>query len=272
MELMAVMAVMGLLATLAVTSYFSAIRGMNKRRAADTLYKALVSARQRACVDSSQIQFLCFNVWSGAELTPEAQGDRVKQLKALSPTYVVCKELGRVTYRSGSLLGDEFTPLNSLIGATAPTEAVAKNNKGRMRLFNLTEGDWSDVSMQVVSSRGYDIASATTIGEFFPDREQMLWCFVMVDPRGVNWKVGDVYGIEAAPLATLPQNVFFGSPIGTNPGGNEKPLTIRFFPDGGAEKKTIRLSAMGSSVENLPDFTSITVDDNGTISPPTSWR
>ena len=271
MELMAVMAVMALLATLAVTSYFSAVRGMNKRRAADTLYKALVSARQRACVDSTQVQFLCFNVWSGAERMAEASGDRVKELKALSPTYVVCKELGRVTYAFGNLVGDEFTPLDMLIGA-AQNEAAAMQGKGRMRLFNLTKGDWSDACVRVVPSAGYDLVSATT-GESFQmqDREMMIWCFVMVDRRGVNWEIGDVYGIEASPLATLPQNVFFGPPIGSNP-GSETLVTIRFYPDGGADGATINLSAMDKSIDNLPVFTSITVSSDGTVSPPTAWQ
>ena len=50
-ELLTVMSIMGMLTTIAVTSYFSAIRGMARRSALKHLADTMVSARQRACME-----------------------------------------------------------------------------------------------------------------------------------------------------------------------------------------------------------------------------
>ncbi|MCL1921038.1 MAG: type II secretion system GspH family protein [Kiritimatiellaeota bacterium] len=279
MELMAVMAVMALLATLGVTSYFSAIRGMNKRRAADNVHKTLVTARQRACVDAAQTQVLFFNVWSGAEKLPQNAGDDTKMLKALAPSYVVCKALGRVTFVQGDLIGDEFTPLDSLIG-TARSLSEVKSSHGRMRLFNLTRGDWSDVYTKVIPDVGPEISSplAMTGARLNQAGDMMIWCFVKASAasggHNVPWEPGDIYGIEVTPLAALPQNVFFGGNLApsANGGPDSRVQTIRFFPDGGAEGGSVMLTSKEPTPWSFKRFTSITVGSDGKVSPPDPWQ
>ena len=55
LELLAVMSIMALLTTLAVTSYFSAVRGMGRRSAVNNLANTLIQARQRACMDNARV-------------------------------------------------------------------------------------------------------------------------------------------------------------------------------------------------------------------------
>jgi hypothetical protein len=266
-----------LLSVLGATSFVSASRGMNKRRAADNLHKALIAARQRACVDAAQTQFICFNVWSGEEKNTT---DPVLQKTALTPMYVVCRALGRITYTLGSdLLGDEFTPLDKLFGTLDYSKLSSYS--GRIRLFNLTQNNWSDAYMGVVPQKGHPLYSATATTAVPPlndEAQQMVWCFVLENNRGVNWKVGDVYGIEVGPPASLPQNIFFTA-LGNTPGSDNR-LFIRFSPDGQASGGVA--SGNGSVIPSSPisiglmtldnvEYTSIDVESSGRIRPPRTW-
>ena len=60
LELLAVMSIMAMLSTLAVTSYFGAIRGMASRGAKKHFQNTLLLARQRACIDGARVRLMAF--------------------------------------------------------------------------------------------------------------------------------------------------------------------------------------------------------------------
>ena len=249
MELLAVMAIMGILSTMAITGYFSAVRGMARRRAVSNLVAALSQARQRACIDGTRTALVCYNVKSDANST---------DLKTVSPTYVVCKALGRVTSIASGKIGDEFTPLDKIFGLTPPPSgASAYKSFGSRRLYNLSRTGWTDVGVTVdASTYNYELISGLS-GENF-GMPTLLWCFTKVPGGSDNagWQVGDLYGIEVSPPGIFPKNVYFGKLMADD----KTQINVLFKPNGSARGESISIVA-----QNGINIATITVGDSGTV-------
>lgn len=246
MELLAVMAIMGILSTLAVTGYFSAVRSMARRRAVSNLMAALMQARQRACIDGTLTSLVCYNVKSEATSS---------DLKTITPTYVVCKALGRVTSIAGGKIGDEFTPLDTIFNMGA-------SNFGSRRLYNLSPRPgtgWTDVRAGVeIDAYLGDLKSPLSDDNF--ENPKLLWCFNKA-PGGVDsagWQVGDMYGVDVSPPASFPKNVFFGGSLAG--GNNTTQIKVMFKPDGTATGQNIEIVAQDGKT-----IATIRVDSNGNV-------
>ncbi len=237
LELLAVMSIMGLLTTLAVTSYFGAARGMARRGAIKHMVNTLTLARQRACMDNSRVSVVLYNEVSGI-LDADSGGTQT----AVIPSYVVCKEVGKISLVTGNYLVDEFNALDTMF-TTAKLENSA-SYKGGFRVYNLSEGGFSFVFPWVVNSE------AMIQGRQSPYKPRPIadtrinaWCFeinrnVPVREDGNQWNVGDSYGVEAAPVQTLPK-LFEFKELKDNIASIQ---VITFLPDGRAlnsEKITI---------------------------------
>jgi len=197
-ELLAVMAIVAMLSTLAVTSYFSAIRGMASRSASDNFYNALMMARQRACIDGCRVSLMIFN--EAANFDP-ASG----KVSDLAASFVVCRELGRISYVSGSYLFDEFSDLGAMFqeGSAGASSKFA----GTIKLYNLTEGAWSLVSPFVKRQK---VGGANTVLPYSGKNDSIeAFALEKVDAGGVTWDTGDSYGIEVAPVKALPKGFEF---------------------------------------------------------------
>lgn len=250
MELLAVMAIMGILSTMAITGYFSAVRGMARRRAVSNLVAALSQARQRACIDGTRTALVCYNEKSDATSS---------DLKTVSPTYVVCKALGRVTSIASGKIGDEFTPLDKIFGLTPPASGTSSYKSfGSRRLYNLSRTGWTEVGMTVEDGTyNDDLLSGRTGKPFFP-LPKLLWCFTKA-PGGVDnagWQVGDLYGIEVSPPGILPKNVYFGKLMADD----KSQINVLFKPDGSARGESISIVA-----QNGINIATIIVGDSGTV-------
>ncbi|MFO7936458.1 MAG: prepilin-type N-terminal cleavage/methylation domain-containing protein [Kiritimatiellia bacterium] len=214
LELLAVMSVMALLTTLAVTSYFSAVRGMGRRSAVNNLANTLIQARQMACMDNTRVSVVCFN-----DITGNEDED-------FRPTYVMCKGIGRISDKVGNKLVDEFTALDTIFGE----EIHSGSYGGAMKLYNLTRGGFSFVNLGVEKYR-LDDRYAPVSGM---DRDINAYAFEInnnIPARGnVSWEIGDSYGVEAAPAQTLPRSFQF-STIGSS---KTKVEFVTFLPDGRA--------------------------------------
>jgi len=257
MELLAVMAIMGILSTLAVTGYFSAVRGMTRRRAVSNLVAAINQARQRASIDGTRTALICYNVKH--VVTPN-----VSDTKTFSPTYVICKALGRVTCKDPSsvsggvpLFGDEFTPLDKIFGAVSSGFSF-----GSRRLYNLTTKDWSEVGDTVIlGAYNLNLKSGLT-GENLPTSE-MLWCFTKKSGGNATWNVGDLYGIEVSPPEILPKNIYFQTL-----GAGDGQITVLFDSDGCPKNEsgtptTVTISVFDKTTEML--FATLTVQTDGSV-------
>jgi len=254
MELLAVMAIMAILSTMAITGYFSAVRSMARRRAVSNLIASLTQARQRACIDGTRTALVCYNVKSEANSS---------DLKTVSPTYVVCKALGRVTSISGNKIGDEFTPLDKIFGVKPlPSEDknTFNNNFGSRRLYNLSRTGWTDVEVTVESDMYSDDLMSGLTGEPFLPAPQLLWCFTKasggVDDAG--WQIGDLYGIDVSPPGIFPKNVFFGGSLAG--GNNTAQINVMFYPDGRAKSANIEVVAQDGK-----NIATITVEATGNV-------
>ena len=226
LELLTVVAIMGMLSTLAVTSYFSAVRGMTRRSAVKHLVNTLVLARQRACMEGSRMSVLIFN---------EVTGYDSKNKAIVAPSYVICKEVGRISAKQGDEFYDEFTALDKLFGYEKSVNAIKDDGEySSMRLYNLVQGKWTCVYPKVLLTRDVRVMLA--------DGEQVqLPVFTFVknarseskNPSSATWDVGDPYGIEVSPLNSLPRGFWFKK---FEDAENRPPICITFEPDGNASR------------------------------------
>jgi prepilin-type N-terminal cleavage/methylation domain-containing protein len=218
LELLAVMAIMSMLTTLAVSSYFAAIRGMTRRSAVKHFANTLILARQRACMEGAFVSVVIYNEITGVKDTD------------VTPSYVICKEIGRVTYLGGSdKVIDEYTEIDRLFG----TKSYGQNFRGSIRLYNLTQGKWWNVYPWV---EAYTMPKRNSAYKPTPSPTIEFNAFAFEKNENVNnlneatWEIGDAYGIEAAPTGSLPHNFQFAA-LGDSA---SQVITITFKPDGSA--------------------------------------
>lgn len=217
LELLTVMAIMALLSTFAVTSYFGAIRGMTRRSAIKHLVNTLELAKQRAAMEGVNVSVLIYN---------EKTGDKNNK-DAYIPSYVIVRELGRVSHEDkADMIYDEFTPLDSFYPVfSTPGELKKWAKYESIRLYN-QEGEWKEVYPAVVTPGGsqrvkVDLTSKVTNGDESSDNKissARLQVFYFLVNDNVNrkaggssdmWEVGTRYGIEVSPPNSLPRRFSF---------------------------------------------------------------
>lgn len=268
LELLAVLSIMGLLTTLAVTSYFGAARGMARRGAIKHLVNTLTLARQRACMDNARVSVVLYNEVSGI-LDADTGGSK----RAVIPSYVLCKEAGKITFipPGNQYLVDEFNALDTMF-STAKLENPG-GYKGGFRLYNLSneEGGFSFVYPWVVSSKEMISGRQSPYKPRTGPKEDVInaWCFeinhnIPVRTQGDKWRVGDSYGVEAAPVQTLPK-LFEFKDLTDN---EKKSQVLTFLPDGRALRGLTIVIAEAS-----PPFksTSIRITKEGKVEYDNKW-
>lgn len=264
LELLAVMSIMALLSTLAVTSYFGAIRGMAGRSARQHFLNSLTQARQRACVDGTRMSLMVFN--------EPTEYDASGKLAKFAPSYVVCKELGRLSFVSGNFLFDEFSDLKQLFGETADSTKVSANYKGGTRLYNLSKGYWVMIKPFVVlkdeGSQGTLLYSDAPYAFKSYAFETMTASWAQ-SSAAQTWEPGDSYGIEVTPIQSLPKGfTFSGLPNASASDALTRILYVTFAPDGTLYREpgdpSTRTFKIKSSDANVGGA-SFTVQQDGTI-------
>ena len=262
LELLAVMSIMGLLTTVAVTSYFGAARGVARRGAIKHLVTTLTLARQRACMDNARVSVVFYNEVSGVV------DEEVGAGSAVIPSYVICKEMGKITMVFGNYLVDEFNALDKMFSTDVP-ENIA-GYRGGFRLYNLSDGKFSFV-YPWVSQSGDRIEERQSPYQPRPKEETIInaWSFEINAKGNVGegsgiWNVGDSYGVEAAPVQTLPKSFLLG-----NLDDDEEDFeVITFLPSGRVIKgRTITIEETRPPKKR----TSITVTEKGMIDYNGKW-
>ena len=270
-ELLTVMAIMGMLTTIAVTSYFAAIRGMARRSALKHLADTMVSARQRACMEGSPVSVVIFN-----DRIPTTDPD-ADEPELIRPTYVVCKQLGRITCLPGDhprlsgqdMLIDEFTDLDKLYGQVADdgdeVKKYAEDHKYEtLRLYNLRNGKWCDVYPKVFSYELEDRTSSSRPHSGDSDD----WDYVIpvsgfvvknISNNNAQWRILDPYGVEVEPANTLPLGFRFDD---LSENDEDDAIIVTFSPDGGvsAKRRSIRIKELAGGKR-----ASVTVESNGSV-------
>ncbi len=272
LELLAVISIMALLSTMAVTSYFSAVRGMAFRSAKRHFLNALDQAHQRACMDGVRVSLVAFN----EPVTYDVSGADVKEFAAC---YVVCREIGRISFASQrkgkNYLFDEFSDLGKLFPVPRDAQGAPVNvsnyseqdwiNVGLLRLYNLSKGGYTQVRPYAEED---EVGKATLLysGGTPPIRAHALVV------EGMEWKgkgkwtwaVGDAYGVEVSPVQSLPKKYEFEELDKDNMKGV---ICVTFEPDGSRssndKKFTIKDGPLNTSNKSLYE-----IDADGTIRSP----
>lgn len=270
LELLAVMSMMALLTTLAVTSYFSAISGMARRSAVKHVVNTLVLARQRACMEGARISVVFFNDPHGFK--KDADGNQTTEEDYL-PSYVIVKAMGRFSYISGSYLLDEYAELDQTFGTSKKLGISNPDSyQGRLRLYNLTRGGWWMV-LPFVKKEGFeDDLSPKGYSETYVIER---YGFTVKETQGnaSSALAGDVYGTEAGPIGSLPKGFEFDE---LDPEAEDSTFQVCFRSDGSVDTTVSGSKTAITLIEtrlktNRPK-NRITIGTEGSISYSEEWK
>lgn len=271
LELLAVMAIMAMLATLAVSSYFAAVKGMAARSAKRHFEDALISARQRACIDGVRVSLMAFNEIGGFDSEGNVDENQ------LIACYVICKEIGRISYIQNDYLFDEFSDLEKLFGVKSTSSddatSVSSSYQGGFRLYNLSQGAWTlvepQVTLQKMGTGKGELLYSKNYGTQSDEQTHQFQGYAFKKQSGTyakssgakNWAVGDIYGIEVAPIQNLPKGFKFQQLSDDT----KDVQCVTFEPDGSLRGGSANFTIKGSNASANQQF-QFTINSDGKIS------
>lgn len=219
LELLVVMAIMGLLGTVSVGGYRAMQRGMEERGVMQNVNSFIRAAYQRAQIDRQPTAIYFWNetVRSSTDLENEIVVGKA----------IAIRRYGRFSDVHGGMLIDEFADLNSTYqtigddegaqGGTGaresqifiyPMERISDIASASSLRRTAVEGKVKNATRSVVFLSGQK--NDETSGEEIPQ-----WGFVITDQGGVSWRPGMAYGMEFLSIE-LPHNYIFGSDYSTS--------------------------------------------------------
>jgi len=268
------MSIMALLTTMAITSYFSAISGMARRSAVKHIANTLILARQRACMEGTRVSVMLFNEFHGYK---KDEDGKLTSEKEYIPSFVVCKALGKLSYVNGNWIADEFSDLNQMFEIAQDNGITDVNNyAGQIRLYNLTQGGWWTVIPFVEKVPPISVTdpyvSATSLGTAAASYELDLYGFRYKEVIGNagSSKIGDEYGVEAAPVGSLPKGFAF-----ENLDNENTVISINFLPDGRLDTSTggkNKITIIETRQPSKRPSNSITIESGGAIDYKETWN
>ncbi len=225
LELLVVIAIMGFLGTVSVGGYRAMQRGMEERGVMQNVNQFIRSAYQRAQIDRQPVAVYFWNE------TIREETDT--QTAVVVGRAVAVRRSGRVTYRQGNFIGDEFADLrfNRLVRSDGDEDASAASvgsGKGSAVFLYKMNGDEGSqmqramiakntvkrtVSERLLYGESIDLpaeASNLKTLERDDDVKIELYAYQLIDAAGSQWKIGDAYGFEFATIE-LPHNYIFGT-------------------------------------------------------------
>ena len=273
-ELMVVIAIMGLMGTISIGGYRAMRRGMEERSVMQNVNQFIRAAYQRAQIDRQPV-----NVYFWNETVQEAT--QTKPLVVVGKA-VAIRRYGRITAVSGSELYDEFGDLNynRLIldedtGQEASSSGSTSEAEG-VYLYKVDSGTDSRPMRSIVSAttkktvlneplilRGEPQRGGTVKTPERNDAKLENYAFVAINMNGVNWQVGDAYGFEFADIQ-LPNGYMFGSSYSqsvANPVSGEQMLKFKVSVNTGSGA---RQGTVGSSTVQV---SSLRPDSGGRLTP-----
>ncbi len=217
-ELLLVIAIMGLMGTAAVGGYRAMQRGMEERGVMQNASQFIRSAYQRAQVDRTPVAIYFWN----ETIREETQDESI----VVVGKAVAVRQMGRISYIDGSYLCDEFGDLKFRCANDDDSEmgsAGSPNNAAGIALYRMKgnevtrtlvtpETELRDVEIRLVSSEEI--------------RPIELYGFKIVDGGVGNWRKGDAYGMEFSEIQ-LPHNFIFTSDYNSNLSNPVKELTSK---------------------------------------------
>ena len=252
-ELLVVVGIMGMLGVAASGGYSALTRGMRNRGVCAAASGILRAAQERANVDRKRTVVYCYNVCLKAPRGNDESGVVVGRMTAV-------RQSGRITYKRGSFLYDEFADLN-LSYEVVSDESELERYRGH-RLFKYNGGPSSRMEYSIVSDAVFEDSAANRVTLFSGggvNGETNLSASAFYDlgtsernPSG-GWKVGDGYALEFAELE-LAQGYVFGQQVPTTEGAIVDIKAIVFEPDGSGGETVDIYSTKPNSAGNPQPF------------------
>ena len=249
-ELLVVMGIIAVMATMSIGSYFAVVRGMTDRGAVAAATSIISLAHERACIDLSPTVVYFYN-----ELVQEAN-KKAGVDAVVAGVAIAVRRAGRISRVNGDLLNDEYADLDRTYGVAEDANSM-QGETFRLYKFDFNEMLFSSVYSESVEDeideRNYYLLEKPVDRGFkknnSDDNERGGWIYAYsfkVKDGYNQWRAGDAYGYEFARIR-LPDNYIFGSGGDMpSPGDPIKPLntTIPCYPDSTAQTlKSIRITA-----------------------------
>lgn len=216
-ELLVVVAIMGLLGTVSVGGYRAMQRGMADKGVMENVNSLVRAAYQRAQIDRQPTAIYFWNE------TIRESSDTENEI--VVGKAVAIRRYGRITQVRSPYLYDEFADLH-LTYQTDDEESGSGSDENTMFLYpidNLADIESSaalrrsTVSGKVFKRTMTPLYLSTANGTMEGDSgtgEIETYAFELVDEGGVSWEAGMAYGFEFARIE-LPHNYIFGSSYST---------------------------------------------------------
>ena len=247
-ELLVVMGIIAVMATMSIGSYFAVVRGMTDRGAVASATSVISLAHERACIDLSPTVVYFYN-----ELVREANKNAGIDA-VVAGVAVAVRRSGRISRVDGNYLGDEYSDLDRTYGVADNANSM-QGETLRLYRFNLNKMEFSSVYAESVENtvgnerylieKPVDRNFSKLNGGSEDVNKLPVYSFLRKDGYS-GWRVGDAYGYEFARIR-LPDNYIFGGQ-GDIPTANDpvKMLgtTVKCFPDSNASSlESIRITA-----------------------------
>jgi len=266
-ELMLVMALIGLMGTISVGGYRAMRRGMEERGTMQNVNQFIRNAYQRALIDRQPTAIYFWN-----ETRREESEDGETSILVVGRAVAV-RRAGRVSYvnTAKSCLVDEFADLRFYAGTDEEGEEDdgEEAQNGATTFIYMMNGNESSFKRWAVSqaTMRVDLPAMTPMmtDPQWADKNKgaKFEAFGYYLPDGVgDWGVGDAYGFEFAEIS-LPNNYIFGGesdyskkisdPVKTL----SKVLTFSPEGNGSVSSQKIALSAIRPGESGAPEAVSI---------------
>lgn len=238
LELLAVVAIMGMLGVAAAASYGALTNGMKDRGTCAAATALLRGAKERARIDRMPTVVYCYNVCIRESKHQDDSSIVVGRMTAI-------RRVGRISYIRDRYLFDEFADLEKSYAWTNDENELGQMRGHRLFKYNdersvgkkmeysiVADDVYSDDEMQMVTTFSGGVNNRTNI---------LLSAFYDLgtsdrSPSG-GWKIGDGYAAEFAEL-DLPEGYVFGSSALPRKEGQISEFeAICFDPDEDANKK-----------------------------------
>ena len=277
LELLMVVAVMGLLGTVATAGYYAAVSNMEMRGAKESVASLIKAAEQRAETDHVPTVVYFYNqlLREGSVSHNAVAVGVAVAVRAGGRVSCVVKGRGRM---SGTFLVDEFNDIEHgrpSYGGSDKEEHLSylESRSAGTRLYRIDmsrpEIDFSEVCDYVVerSKFGECREALPTAGLEDVEVGSSAYAFRITDgskgKADSKWNAGDLYGYEIAVLQ-LPHNIIFGNGSGDIPTLNdpikdEVVKTIFFKANG--DRRSGSTTVKMSTCRTTSDTGALAIDD-----------
>lgn len=238
LELLAVVAIMGMLGVAAAASYGALTNGMKDRGACAAATAVMRGAKERARIDRMPTVVYCYNVCIRESKNQDDSSIVIGRMTAI-------RRVGRISYIRDRYLFDEFADLEKSYAWTNDENDLNQMRGHRLFKYNDERSVGKKMEYSIVADDVYcddQMQMVTTFSGGVNNRTNILLsAFYDLgtsdrSPSG-GWKIGDGYAAEFAEL-DLPEGYVFGSSaLPRREGQISEVAAICFDPDEDANDK-----------------------------------